>query len=165
MFAKRKRSLDATNSESSNPEKHKKHWTEMSSNCIFVLWGLFMHLILLWGVLDVNFHSPIIRGLPIVPAPSEPPAKRLLLFVADGLRFQTFIEKPPPYLRYLTKFGLIIQEQWYIITLINLILCSVYINLKKKIFFNLLTAINLNKIYLNYWFIEFLVQYLFYFTK
>lgn len=66
-----------------------------------------MHLILLWGVLDVNFHSPIIRGLPIVPAPSEPPAKRLLLFVADGLRFQTFIEKPPPYLRYPTKFGLV----------------------------------------------------------
>lgn len=110
MFVKRKRSLDVTNCELSDPGKYKKQWIEMGSNYLFALWGLTMHLILLWGVLDVNFHSPIIGGLPIVPAPSEPPAKRLLLFVADGLRFQTFIEKPPPYLRYSPKFVLL-QEQ------------------------------------------------------
>ncbi|KYN03627.1 PREDICTED: GPI ethanolamine phosphate transferase 1 [Cyphomyrmex costatus] len=100
MFIKRKK-LDVAESElSENTKKfHKKQWLEMGNNYLFALWGLTMHLILLWGVLDVNFHSPIIRGMPIVPAPKGAPAKRLLLFVADGLRFQTFIEKPPPYLR------------------------------------------------------------------
>ncbi|XP_071558894.1 GPI ethanolamine phosphate transferase 1 [Temnothorax nylanderi] len=99
MFMNRKRLSDTTDCESSDPGKCKEQWVETGKNYLFVLWGLTMHLILLWGVLDVNFHSPIIRGLPVVPAPSGPPAKRLLLFVADGLRFQTFIENPPPYLR------------------------------------------------------------------
>lgn len=101
MFMKRKK-LDIAESELSKRtgKFHKKQWLEMSNNYLFALWGLTMHLILLWGVLDVNFHSPIIRGMPIVPAPNGAPAKRLLLFVADGLRFQTFIEKPPPYLRF-----------------------------------------------------------------
>jgi len=104
MFIKRKK-LDTAESELSERTRkfHKKQWLKMDNNYLFALWGLIMHLILLWGVLDVNFHSPIIRGMPIVPAPNGAPAKRLLLFVADGLRFQTFIEKPPPYLRYLVE--------------------------------------------------------------
>lgn len=81
-------------------EKYKKRWLESDRNYLFYLWGLTTHLFLLWGVLDVNFHSPIIKELPVVPAPNGAPAKRVLLFVADGLRFQTFIDKPPPYLRY-----------------------------------------------------------------
>lgn len=72
----------------------------MGDSYLFGLWGLIVHSILLWGVLDVNFHSPIIKGLPVIAAPNGAPAKRALLFVADGLRFQTFIDKPPPYLRY-----------------------------------------------------------------
>jgi len=112
MFMKKRRLSNIADHESSDSEKfHKKQWIEMGNSYLFVLWGLTMHLILLWGVLDVNFHSPIIRGLPIVPAPSGAPAKRLLLFVADGLRFQTFIEKPPPHLRYLIKLVFIIQKQ------------------------------------------------------
>lgn len=111
MFMKRKKSLDIADCELSDPGKYKKQWIEMGNGYLFALWGLTMHLILLWGVLDVNFHSPIIGGMPIVPAPSGAPAKRLLLFVADGLRFQTFIEKPPPYLRYPTRLGLIINKQ------------------------------------------------------
>ncbi|KAL0130778.1 hypothetical protein PUN28_002415 [Cardiocondyla obscurior] len=103
MFTKRKKSIDITDRDLSDPEKHEKQCIFIRNNYLFTLWGLTMHLILLWGVLDINFHSPIIRGLPIVPASSEPPAKRLLLFVADGLRFQTFIEKPPPYLRDIMK--------------------------------------------------------------
>lgn len=77
-----------------------KSWIKTSSNYLFGLWGLIVHLILLWGVLDVNFHSPIIKELPIVTAPHGAPAKRLFLFVADGLRFQTFVDETPPYLRY-----------------------------------------------------------------
>lgn len=92
------RLFHSTNRES--PEKYKKQWLETGRDYLFYLWGLTMHLFLLWGVLDVNFHSPIINELPIVSAPNGAPAKRVLLFVADGLRFQTFVDKPPPYLRY-----------------------------------------------------------------
>lgn len=59
---------------------------------------LVFHLILLWGVLDVNFHSPIIQNLPKIPVTEKGPAKRLLIFVADGLRFRTFRDNIPPYL-------------------------------------------------------------------
>lgn len=57
-----------------------------------------MHLLVLWGVLDVNFHSPILKDLRSISPPSGAPAKRLILIVADGLRFRTFLENPPPYL-------------------------------------------------------------------
>ena len=67
-----------------------------------------MHIILLWGVLDANFHSPIISGLPAVPMPKGPPAKRVLIFIADGLRFRTFRDYMPPYLKYVSTF--IFQE-------------------------------------------------------
>ncbi|CAL1679696.1 unnamed protein product [Lasius platythorax] len=101
MFAKKL--LDIANCQSSDSRKYKKQWIETGNNYLFGLWGLIVHLVLLWGVLDVNFHSPIIKELPVVPAPSGSPAKRVLLFVADGLRFQTFIDKPPPYLRDVMK--------------------------------------------------------------
>ncbi|XP_070158756.1 GPI ethanolamine phosphate transferase 1 isoform X1 [Polyergus mexicanus] len=103
-----KKSLDIANCQieenittdrSSNPGKYKKRWIETGNDYLFGLWGLIVHLILLWGVLDANFHSPIIKELPVVSAPSGSPAKRVLLFVADGLRFQTFIDKPSPFLR------------------------------------------------------------------
>ncbi|XP_046492367.1 GPI ethanolamine phosphate transferase 1 isoform X1 [Neodiprion pinetum] len=73
---------------------------------LFWIWGSLMHVAILWGVLDVNFHSPVLKGLPPIQLPSAPPAKRLVLFVADGLRFRTFIEDPPPYLiRIMTERG------------------------------------------------------------
>ena len=62
-------------------------------------WGFLMHLIMLWGVMDANFHSPIIQGLPAIPVSEKGPAKRVLLFVADGIRFRTFWDNLPPYLR------------------------------------------------------------------
>ncbi|KAK2576053.1 hypothetical protein KPH14_007394 [Odynerus spinipes] len=62
-----------------------------------------MHLVLLWGILDINFHSPIIQGLPIVPVLKNAPAKRLVLLIADGLRYRTFIEDIPPYLQTVIK--------------------------------------------------------------
>lgn len=103
--------LDIANSQLSNSGKYKKQWIEMGNDYLFSLWGFIVHLILLWGVLDVNFHSPIIKDLPVVPAPSGSPAKRVLLFVADGLRFQTFIDKPPPFLRYSSKLFLLVQTR------------------------------------------------------
>ncbi|XP_011137878.1 GPI ethanolamine phosphate transferase 1 isoform X1 [Harpegnathos saltator] len=103
MFTKKL--FDVANRESSNSKKYEldETWIKTSSNCLFSLWGLIVHLILLWGVLDVNFHSPIIKELPAITAPHGAPAKRVFLFVADGLRFQTFIDKPPLYLRNIMK--------------------------------------------------------------
>ncbi|XP_076656590.1 GPI ethanolamine phosphate transferase 1-like isoform X3 [Halictus rubicundus] len=72
----------------------------MSNNYAFVTWGFVMHSIILWGVLDVNFHSPIVQDLPSVEVLENAPAKRLVLFVADGLRFRTFIEAPPNFLKH-----------------------------------------------------------------
>ncbi|XP_015185779.1 PREDICTED: GPI ethanolamine phosphate transferase 1 isoform X2 [Polistes dominula] len=75
-----------------------------NTSYIFVSWTLIVHFVLLWGILDINFHSPIIQGLPAVPALQNAPAKRLLLFVADGLRYRTFIENLPPYLKNVSRY-------------------------------------------------------------
>ncbi|CAK9808629.1 GPI ethanolamine phosphate transferase 1 [Anthophora plagiata] len=77
-----------------------KKFNIMSNNYLFIMWGLAMHLILLWSVLDVNFHSPIIQELSNVPILKDAPAKRLVLFVADGLRFRTFIKTTPTFLKH-----------------------------------------------------------------
>ncbi|XP_046832872.1 GPI ethanolamine phosphate transferase 1 isoform X2 [Vespa crabro] len=71
---------------------------------LFVLWTLIIHFVFLWGVLDINFHSPIIQGLPVVPGLKNAPAKRLILLVADGLRYRTFRENIPPYLKNVTQY-------------------------------------------------------------
>ncbi|XP_054012026.1 GPI ethanolamine phosphate transferase 1 isoform X2 [Hylaeus anthracinus] len=77
-----------------------KMFKSTNNNYAFIIWGFTMHLILLWGILDVNFHSPIIQELPNVPLLKGAPAKRLVLFVADGLRYRTFIESPPKFLNH-----------------------------------------------------------------
>ncbi|XP_011312823.1 GPI ethanolamine phosphate transferase 1 [Fopius arisanus] len=72
-------------------QKHKSEY-------LFRVWGIAMHLVILWGVLDANFHSPVLRNLSPVPPVKEPPAKRLFLFVADGLRYKTFAKSTPNFL-------------------------------------------------------------------
>lgn len=79
---------------------YNKKFNIINNNYLFVIWGLTMHLIFLWGILDVNFHSPIIQELPNVSILKNAPAKRLVLFIADGLRFRTFIEAPPKFLKH-----------------------------------------------------------------
>lgn len=60
--------------------------------------GFIGHVIVLWGVLDANFHSPVMSNLQQVPPLPGAPAKRVFLFVADGLRYRTFSENLPNYL-------------------------------------------------------------------
>jgi predicted AlkP superfamily pyrophosphatase or phosphodiesterase len=74
-----------------------------NSHLLIIPWGIFMHVILLWGVMDSNFHSPIISGLSVIPMPKQSPAKRVFIFVADGLRYRTFKNNTPPYLKYYTQ--------------------------------------------------------------
>lgn len=72
---------------------------QYKNNTFLMLWGFLMHLILLWGVMDANFHSPIITNLTTVQMPTGSPAKRVIIFLADGLRYRTFKEDIPPYLK------------------------------------------------------------------
>jgi len=52
--------------------------------------GLFAQVILLLSIFDIYFKSPIISGIPDQNVDYKPPADRLVLFVGDGLRADTF---------------------------------------------------------------------------
>lgn len=52
--------------------------------------GFVVQLMLLLSIFDIYFKSPIIRGIPDQSVDYEPLADRLVLFVADGLRADTF---------------------------------------------------------------------------
>ncbi|XP_067124536.1 GPI ethanolamine phosphate transferase 1-like [Centruroides vittatus] len=76
---------------------------------ISVMWvttlGIVIHIIFLSSVFDIYFKSPIIHGLSPHYIPLPPPAKRVVLFVADGLRADKLLElnekeeSRAPYLR------------------------------------------------------------------
>lgn len=70
----------------------------------FYLIVFIYHIIILVSVFDVYFHSPIIHGIKPIKNDIKPPARRLVLFVGDGLRSDVFFEHElnmtnAPYLR------------------------------------------------------------------
>lgn len=48
--------------------------------------GLILQCIVLYGGIDINFKSFLQKDLPQFQSTNTPPAERLVLFVADGLR-------------------------------------------------------------------------------
>ncbi|XP_069112966.1 GPI ethanolamine phosphate transferase 1-like isoform X2 [Argopecten irradians] len=70
-----------------------------------ILTGLFVHIILFYSIFDIYFTSPLVHGMTPHVSNQSPPAKRLVLFVADGLRADKFFEfdsdgkSRAPYLR------------------------------------------------------------------
>ncbi|KFD58219.1 hypothetical protein M513_00982 [Trichuris suis] len=75
------------------------------------LLGLVVHLILLYAVFDVYYSSPLVHGMRSHGANAAPPADRLVLFVVDGLRAQSFFEcdangtVKSPFLRQMSRKG------------------------------------------------------------
>ncbi|KAI3660509.1 hypothetical protein MP638_000966 [Amoeboaphelidium occidentale] len=82
-----------------------------------LLVGVVFHFTYLWSIFDIYFRTPLVHGMTPVKADTEPPAKRLVLFVADGLRADKTFETTPyppfeeegqpidriPYLRSIVK--------------------------------------------------------------
>ncbi|KAM3928453.1 GPI ethanolamine phosphate transferase 1 [Leptodactylus fuscus] len=58
---------------------------------VFIV-GLIVHLIFFASIFDIYFTSPLVHGMTPQHTLLPPPAKRLVLFVADGLRADTFFE-------------------------------------------------------------------------
>ena len=71
--------------------------------------GILVHVIYLASIFDIYFTSPLVQGMTPYKSKLKPPAKRLVLFVADGLRADKFFELDErgktraPYLRDLLE--------------------------------------------------------------
>ncbi|KAJ3219626.1 Glycosyl phosphatidyl inositol anchor synthesis [Dinochytrium kinnereticum] len=64
--------------------------------------GVVFHVVYSWSIFDIYFRSPLVHGMTPVHPPLPAPAKRLVLFVADGLRADKLFENRialAPYLR------------------------------------------------------------------
>ncbi|CAM5110904.1 unnamed protein product [Natator depressus] len=77
---------------------------------IFIMAGLLVHCVFLASIFDIYFTSPLVHGMTPQLTPLPPPAKRLVLFVADGLRADTLYEiddngtPRAPYLRNIIEY-------------------------------------------------------------
>ncbi|XP_033988480.1 GPI ethanolamine phosphate transferase 1 [Trematomus bernacchii] len=71
----------------------------------FLLVGLIVHVIFFVSIFDIYFTSPLVHGMTPQATPLAPPASRLVLVVADGLRADSLFTPLPdgssraPYLR------------------------------------------------------------------
>lgn len=59
---------------------------------LFFTLGLLVHFVFFASIFDIYFTSPLVHGMTPQFTPLPPPAKRLVLFVADGLRADALYE-------------------------------------------------------------------------
>ena len=81
----------------------------MASSLYLALTAIAVHTVLFLSIFDIYFTSPIESGMAPQSCPLPPPAKRLVLFVADGLRADTLFSldangrSSAPYLRSIVQ--------------------------------------------------------------
>jgi GPI ethanolamine phosphate transferase 1 len=65
-----------------------------------IISGIAVHLLFLASIFDIYFNSPVLHGIKEFQPFFEPAAERLVLFVADGLRANSFFSSSnhSPYL-------------------------------------------------------------------
>ncbi|XXG59303.1 hypothetical protein AAC387_Pa04g1410 [Persea americana] len=68
-----------------------RQWLKRRETWLVVL-GVLLHLVYMLSIFDIYFKTPIVHGMDPVPPRISPPAKRLVLLVADGLRADKFYE-------------------------------------------------------------------------
>uniref|UniRef100_A0A8C9QJ45 GPI ethanolamine phosphate transferase 1 n=1 Tax=Spermophilus dauricus TaxID=99837 RepID=A0A8C9QJ45_SPEDA len=59
---------------------------------LFFTLGLLVHFVFFASIFDIYFTSPLVHGMTPQFTPLPPPARRLVLFVADGLRADSLYE-------------------------------------------------------------------------
>lgn len=63
--------------------------------------AIFIHVVFLLSIFDIYFKSPIVKNVVVYQPNYEAPADRLVLFVVDGLRAESFVNYTTmSYLRY-----------------------------------------------------------------
>ncbi|XP_076268659.1 phosphatidylinositol glycan anchor biosynthesis class N [Rhynchophorus ferrugineus] len=68
-----------------------------------IILGLLIHLVMLFAVFDIYFSSPLDHGMESVRSTFDPPAKRLVLFVADGLRAEAVYDGKTERIPFLSR--------------------------------------------------------------
>lgn len=59
---------------------------------LFFIVGLLVHFVFFASIFDIYFTSPLVHGMAPQFTPLPPPARRLVLIVADGLRADALYE-------------------------------------------------------------------------
>ncbi|KAG0585367.1 hypothetical protein M758_2G006200 [Ceratodon purpureus] len=62
---------------------------------VLVVLGVALHSLYMLSIFDIYFKSPIVSGMEPEPLRIRPPANRLVLFIADGMRADKFFEMGP----------------------------------------------------------------------